>query len=89
MLKEKNQQKYSLKTLNVTFTDTPKLKYPLFGYVSTLYLNYKKGTLPYQGSLSEQPAKVIEIFNTLDQLAQEAQVREQKKKEKDNNQSVK
>lgn len=47
-----------------------------FNYVVTLFdLYHKHGVLPYPGSLSEQPAKIIEIFTVLEQLYLE---REQK-----------
>lgn len=42
---------------------------PNFGYLMTLHQNYEQfGTLPYSGSLSEQPAKIIEVFQILSDL---------------------
>lgn len=47
-----------------------------FGYAITLFdLYHRHGVLPYQGSLSEQPAKIIEIFQVLDQLKTEHETR--------------
>jgi hypothetical protein len=47
-----------------------------FGYVVTLFdLYHRHGVMPYPGSFSEQPAKIVEIFQVLDALRSE---REQK-----------
>lgn len=60
-----------------------------FGYVVTLFDLYSKhGVLPYTGSLSEQPAKIIDIFNVLDQLYTERekhQIEEHRKEQAKNN----
>ena len=49
-----------------------------FDYVITLYHIYNNtGQLPYPGSISEQPAKIIEIFNILEQLDLERRQRDQ------------
>lgn len=43
-----------------------------FNYVFTLFELYKNhGVLPYPGSASEQPAKIIEIFDVLQALTSE------------------
>lgn len=48
-----------------------------FNYVMTLYDTYRShGVMPYPGSLSDQPAKIIEIFNTLEQLTIEREQRQ-------------
>jgi hypothetical protein len=55
-----------------------------FGYVMTLFDAYQKnGILPYSGSLSEQPNKIIEIFQVIDQLKFELEqkTREQQQRE--------
>lgn len=56
--------------------------YPDFNYFSMLYGQYEKGNLPYPGSMSEQPNKVIEIFNVLDLLNIERQEKLHKEHEK-------
>lgn len=62
-----------------------KFEYPYFDYVSTLFYKYKEnGMLPFPGSLSEQPAKIIEIFEVLSQLDFERQqklVKEQQREQ--------
>jgi hypothetical protein len=58
-------------------------KYPYFSYVLNLYSQYKKGSLPFPGSVSEQPAKIIEIFNVLEQLELEQQEKQRKAVEKE------
>ncbi|NOS67246.1 MAG: hypothetical protein HOO67_02680 [Candidatus Peribacteraceae bacterium] len=40
---------------------------------------YEKGVLPYPGSLSEQPAKILEIFRIIAAYRQEQIAEEQKK----------
>lgn len=42
--------------------------HPYFSYFMTLHQNYKLGVLPFSGSLSEQPAYIMEIFDIMDQL---------------------
>ena len=46
---------------------------PFFSYLLTLYEKYKQGTLPFPGSMSEQPAQIVEIFQVFDQLDFEKQ----------------
>lgn len=77
----------SFKSLNVRFDEKSKLKYAYFSYVINLYTNYQKGILPYKGSLVEQPTKIIEIFQVLDQLKFESEEKMRKKREKENNKS--
>jgi hypothetical protein len=38
---------------------------------------YKKGHLPYSGSLMEQPAAIVDVINLLDTLEFEAQAKRQ------------
>lgn len=70
-----------VKTLNMTFTKAFR-NFPCegFDYLTTLFGQYDRhGVLPFAGSLSEQPAKIIEVFNVLKALSFEAQAKEQKK----------
>lgn len=33
-----------------------------------LYYNYQRGVMPFEGSLMDQPSKIIEVFNIIDGL---------------------
>lgn len=81
----KDKQGTSFKSLNVVFHEKNKLKYPYFSYIITLFNQYKNGTLPFTGSLVEQPAKIIEIFDVLYQLQYEQEENSRKKHEKERN----
>jgi hypothetical protein len=52
-----------------------------FDYVYGLYNHFKSGILPFDGPLSEQPARIIEIFNLFTQLENEAQERARKEQQ--------
>ncbi len=43
------------------------------------YLQYEKGIYPYPGNLGEQPNKIIEIFDLIDQVKRDKQKQEEKK----------
>lgn len=49
--------------------------YDQMGYALTLFENYEKGNLPFPGSVSDQPAQIIEIFGLLKALRQEQEQR--------------
>ena len=54
-----------------------------FGFYSTTFAQYDShGTLPFEGSLSDQPNFIIEVFNTLKNLVLESQIQAQKAQEK-------
>lgn len=56
-----------------------------FGYVLILFDSYTKhGLLPYAGCLSDQPNKIIEIFQVLEQLTLEREQSFREKQEKEN-----
>ncbi len=42
--------------------DTSKLSYESFDYVMHLFDGYEKGVLPFEGSLADQPAQIMQIF---------------------------
>ena len=46
-------------------------------YALQLFQQYEAGNLPFPGSVSEQPAQIIEIFNTLAALKVEAKKSQQ------------
>lgn len=73
----------SFKSLNVIFHKKNNLNYPLLGYVLALFSQYDKGVLPFPGAMSEQPSKIIEIFDVLEQLKFEHQEKTRKKLEKE------
>lgn len=55
------------------------ISYPLMDYILVLFSQYDQhGTLPFPGSLSDQPAKVIEIFNVLQSLKLEQETKARK-----------
>ena len=70
-----------LKSLNVVFkAPIEEFTYPQFGYVYTLYKKYSDtGVLPFKGPLADQPAQIVEIFNTLDGI--ETEFKEKARKE--------
>jgi hypothetical protein len=58
-------------------------KYPLFGYVITLFQNYERGVMPFEGSVSEQPAQLMDIFSLLEALKAEQETKLKEKLERD------
>lgn len=54
-------------------------KHPDMNYYLTLFNQYDKGVLPFKGSLTEQPNKIVEVFNLITGLKAE---REQESLEK-------
>jgi len=86
MMKSKRSTINELISCDLHFTGgLTQYEHPYLSYFLTLYERYKQGVLPFPGSTSEQPAKIIEIFNVLDQLdfeKQEKQAREQEAKTK-------
>jgi hypothetical protein len=72
-------------SLNLHFKQgIEKYEHPYFGYIITLFDAYdKNGVLPFPGSYADQPAKIIEIFATLDQLKNERQARLNQEAERD------
>lgn len=50
-----------------------------FSYYMQLYNSYKLGMLPFEGSVSDQPAAIMEAFSVIDRLQNERQEQETKK----------
>lgn len=71
-------------TLNLTFSKPFKeFEFDQFGFVATLFNQFDKhGTLPYSGSLTEQPNKIIEAFNVIKALNAEQEAKEQAKQKR-------
>lgn len=72
-----------VRILNLEFSGSlEQFDYPNFDYVMTLFSAYdRQGILPFQGSLAEQPAQIIDIFSILTQIQFETQVRSRKEYE--------
>lgn len=72
-------------SLNIKFSrPLESFRYELFGYIITLYRKYSElGILPFPGSLSDQPAQIIEVFNTLESVELEIKHQQQKKQNKE------
>lgn len=45
--------------------------FPLMPFLSIAFHNYERGVLPFPGSLSDQPAKIIEMFNVVGAIRSE------------------
>lgn len=59
-------------------------EYPEFNFVMSLYDGFNRhGILPYNGSYSEQPAKIIDIFGILDQLRSEHELKIHEKQKRE------
>lgn len=83
----KKQKKTILESLNFRFSETG-IKYDNFNFIMTTYSAFKQcGVLPFQGCFTEQPSKIIEIFNLLDALVDEAQQKAAKEQERLNKQN--
>lgn len=69
------QSKLNRKELNGLVFTVPlhKFKYENLGYVLTLFENYERGQLPFPGSVSEQPAQIMDILNIIQNLKLEQQ----------------
>jgi hypothetical protein len=84
MLKAKRSNKNAnneVLSLNIKFKHgVDNIKFPQFNYIYTMYSKYEKyGVLPFPGSLSEQPAKIIEIFGVINAIEAEEEKRLNKK----------
>lgn len=56
----------------------------MYGFYWSAYQAFKQGTMPYPGSFSEQPSKIIEVFNLLDNLVEDLREEHAKKESKKN-----
>lgn len=50
-----------------------RFKHPLLHYLITLLENYERGSLPFPGTISEQPSQVIEMLSLMQFLRSEHQ----------------
>ncbi len=60
-------------------------RHPYFNNFLFLFKNYQRGILPFKGSLMEQPAYIIDIFNLIENLKIEHEDAEQARQSKRNN----
>lgn len=45
-------------------------------FLSESFSKYEKGMLPFKGTLAEQPNKIIEIYNIIEQRREEKKIKE-------------
>lgn len=70
-------------TMGLRFTrPLTNFKSDMIGYAWTLFENYERGLLPFPGSVSEQPAQIMEIFGVFNALRLETLEVERKRIEK-------
>ena len=82
-----NQEKVhtNFQTCGILFkTDFSHLSYPYYDDVVNLYDAYKKGCLPFQGSASDQPGQIMNIFVLLNNLYVETEEKQRKEQESKN-----
>lgn len=67
-------------TVGLRFTKPlDNFKSDILGYSWTLFENYERGLLPFPGTVSEQPAQIMEIFGVFQALKTENQIKHNKK----------
>lgn len=84
MRNAKNKGSTEVRTLNFKFTKPVKY-FPCsnYDYLTTLFVPFQKhGVLPFRGALSEQPNKIIEIFNVMKALINESDEKLKKESER-------
>ena len=70
-------------SLNVKFNTNSKFDFIGFNYYYNLFRRYSEnGILPFKGCLTDQPAKIIAIFETFEELGYEKEANQIKKFEK-------
>ena len=89
-IKRKSKSKSEIISCNLHIKgNLDKFDYPYFSYVLKLFDKYSNhGVLPFPGTHSEQPSKILEIFDLLEALdleRKEAQQREHEKKQRTEN----
>jgi hypothetical protein len=72
----------SVTYLGLTFVDIEAFECESFDLICTLFNSFDRhGTLPFEGSFVDQPNKIVETFNVLRGLMNEAESKERKKQE--------
>jgi hypothetical protein len=73
-VKKPLKRHHAVNIFNLKFTKPlTDFRYSLLNYVCVLFENYEKGNLPYEGTISEQPAQIIEIFQVIKSIRYEHQ----------------
>jgi len=73
----------TLKSLNLILKPGfENLEFRNFNFYYNLFSQYEKGVLPYPGSLTDQPNKIIEVFNVFQSLNLEYEKRNRAEQEK-------
>lgn len=68
------------------FTCVCNFKHNDFNYLTTLFDAFdSKGVMPFEGAYADQPAKIVDIFQTLKQLKLEVEAMHREKANKQNN----
>lgn len=78
----KASQKFEDKCLNIKFTkNVHEFNFFSFDFVLMTFRHFKNSTMPFPGSLTEQPNKIIECFNVLQAIQNEEEEKIIKKQE--------
>lgn len=86
-IKEKfqNTDATLVKSLNVEFRTNQEFNFDGFGYYYGLYRQYKEnGVLPFDGCHTDQPAKIMDIFDTFERLQYEKEAQQMEEIRKKN-----
>ena len=82
---QKKRQNVGIKSCGLYFTsDLSNFNCEKFNYYFLLFQNYERGNLPFEGTIADQPAQVIEIFNTFQMLRAEQEEKTRKQIERQN-----
>lgn len=90
MMSHKNKGSKELISCNLHFKGSiDDWNYEYFNLVLTLFQKYSKfGVLPFPGSHADQPAKIIEIFELLEQLDFERQEKNRREQEREQQKAI-
>ncbi len=70
----------SIKSCGLEFTRPfNHLRFDQLSYALLLLENYERGRLPFPGSVSEQPAQIMEIFSVISRVRQEREAKASEK----------
>lgn len=76
-------KKVGIKSCGLYFTrDLSEFNCEKFNYYFLLFQNYERGNLPFEGTIADQPAQIIEIFNTFQMLRAEQEDKARKQIER-------
>lgn len=72
-----------IKSLNITFIEPISLCCTEWNYYNAIYSAYLNGHLPFSGSYTQQPAKIIDVIQTFDALYSETNQKQMDKQKKE------